>query len=73
MLVEFSLGQHFVLSALVWHLPSTVRRHRLVTPGTPLARHRQPVRRKWRRTALVPVRREFLNQNGVHILVRQMR
>ncbi|AQA10968.1 hypothetical protein BV401_11270 [Streptomyces malaysiensis subsp. malaysiensis] len=69
MLVEFSLGQHFVLSALAWHLPSAPRRDRLVTPGTPLTRHRQLVRRKGRRTALVPVRREFLNQNGVHILV----
>ncbi|MGW0632790.1 integrase [Streptomyces sp. NPDC002758] len=37
-----------MLAALARHLPSRLRRHRLVTPGTLLAWHRRLLRWKWR-------------------------
>jgi hypothetical protein len=37
-----------VLAALARHLPSRLRRHRLVTPGTLLAWHRELLRWKWK-------------------------
>ena len=37
-----------VLAALARHLPLTARRHHLVTPDTLPARHRRPIRRKWK-------------------------
>ncbi|EXU62032.1 integrase [Streptomyces sp. PRh5] len=45
-----------MLSALARHLPSVLRRHRLVTPGTLLTWHRRLVRWKWRQTAVRPGR-----------------
>ncbi|MGO4749764.1 integrase [Streptomyces sp. 2MCAF27] len=44
------------VSAVSRHLLSVLRRHRLVTPGTHLTRHRRLVRRKWRETAVGPGR-----------------
>jgi putative transposase len=36
-----------VLAALIRLLPARLRRHRLITPGTVLRRHRRLVNRKW--------------------------
>jgi len=36
-----------VLAALARLLPAALRAHRLVTPGTLLARHRRPLMREW--------------------------
>ena len=36
-----------VFAALVWALPTMLRRHRLVTPGTILRWHRRLVAKKW--------------------------
>jgi transposase InsO family protein len=52
-----------VLAALARHLPSRLRRNRLVTPGTLLAWHRRLLRRKWRqkpaRTGRPPISEEL--------------
>ena len=36
-----------ILAALIQRLPTGLRRHRLVTPGTILRWHRRLVRRRW--------------------------
>lgn len=52
-----------VLAALARHLPTRLRRHRLVTPGTLLSWHRRLLRWKWRqkpaRTGRPPVSEEL--------------
>src|SRR6266851_10450342 len=51
-----------ILAALIRHLPSRLRAHRLVTPGTVLRWHRRLVRRKWtypNRTGRPPVSAEI--------------
>ncbi len=45
--VPAGLGQPAVLAALIRLLPSKLRMHRLVTPGTVLRWHRNLVARKW--------------------------
>ena len=51
-----------VLAALIRHLPTRLRAHRLVTPGTVLRWHRRLVRKKWtypNRTGRPPVSAEI--------------
>jgi hypothetical protein len=52
-----------VLAALARHLPSRLRRHRLVTPGTLMAWHRRLLRWKWKqkpaRTGRPPLSEEL--------------
>jgi putative transposase len=51
-----------VLAALIRHLPTRLRTHRLVTPGTVLRWHRRLVRKKWtypNRTGRPPVSAEI--------------
>ena len=51
-----------VLAALIRLLPASLRRHRLITPGTVLRWHRRLVTRKWaypRRTGRPPVSAEI--------------
>jgi transposase len=52
-----------VLAALTRHLPTRLRRHRLVTPGTILTWHRRLLRWKWKqkpaRTGRPPISEEL--------------
>ncbi|MGW7753823.1 integrase core domain-containing protein [Streptomyces violaceusniger] len=59
---KLSWADRAVLSALARHLPSALRRHRLVTPGTLLNWHRRLVRWKWRQTAVGPGRPPLLEE-----------
>jgi hypothetical protein len=53
-----------ILAALARHLPTALRAHRLVTPGTLLAWHRRLIARKWTtrtgRAARRPARRSTI-------------
>ncbi|MGW0632269.1 integrase core domain-containing protein [Streptomyces sp. NPDC002758] len=60
---RLSWPDRVVLAALARHLPGRLRRHRLVTPGTLLAWHRQLLRWKWKqkpaRTGRPPISEEL--------------
>ncbi|MGW2255932.1 integrase core domain-containing protein [Kitasatospora sp. NPDC001660] len=66
---RMSWADRAVLCALARHLPSALRRDRLVTPGTLLSWHRRLVRWKWRRP---PVRsgRPLLSEEIVALIRR---
>ncbi|WP_434974797.1 IS3 family transposase, partial [Streptomyces violaceusniger] len=59
-----------MLSALARHLPSALRRHRLVTPGTLLAWHRRLVRWKWRQAPVRPGRPPL--PEGIPALIQRL-
>jgi putative transposase len=44
---RLDLADRAVMAALIRHLPTRLRAHRLVTPGTVLRWHRRLVRKKW--------------------------
>ncbi|MEU5734386.1 MULTISPECIES: integrase core domain-containing protein [Streptomyces] len=67
---RLSWADRAVLSALARHLPSALRRHRLVTPGTLLAWHRRLVRWKWPQAPVRPGRPPL--PEGIAALIQRL-
>nr|WP_275559838.1 IS3 family transposase [Streptomyces sp. 5-6(2022)] len=67
---KLSWADRAMLSALARQLPSALRRHRLVTPGTLLTWHRRLVRWKWRRTPTSPGRPSLAEE--IAALIRRL-